>query len=172
MRDRIGLAVAACALLSCASPVPAGCSGEVARLDAAPRRLHLRVLLERDGSEERHEAVVRVRPGRIEAIGLTPMGTQAWRLVHDRDGVEVENRIGRHLGLSPWLAYDAIAHALLAADAAPATRATELERPACGYRARVVALADAPLGPEANGRPPTSPTLTSPTNGPDAPHRP
>jgi len=147
MRDRIGLALAACALLSCATPVPGGCSGEVANLDGAPRRLHVRVLLTRDGRPERHEVVVHVQPGQIEAIGLTPMGTQAWRLRHDHDGVDVENRIGRHLGLSPRLAYDAIAHAGLAAGAGPIAAPVELAREACGYTARIVRIAD-DAGPE------------------------
>lgn len=99
--------------------------------------------------------VVRAAPGRIEAIGLTPMGTQAYRLVHDREGIEVENRVGRHLGLSPRLAYDAVAHAYLAQpDPSQAVPDRTMEIPGCGYAARVVLVSDEPITPAPGAPPP------------------
>ncbi len=136
----------ACALTGCLQPRPE-CSGEVAGLDVGePRRLHVRVLLTRNDRAQRHEVVVSAEPGRIVAIGLTPMGTQAYRLVHDRDGIEVENRVGRHLGLSPRLAYDAIAHGYLVGhDPGQAHARRSSERPGCGYAAQIVLVSDEAL---------------------------
>jgi hypothetical protein len=155
---RVGavLCLLACALTGCLQPRPE-CSGEVASLDVGePRRLHVRVLLTRDDRAQRHEVVVSAEPGRIVAVGLTPLGTQAYRIVHDRGGIEIDNRIGRHLGLSPRLAYDAIAHAYLVPGQRFAPASVSAERPLCGYAARVVLVSDEALrspGPAALPQP-------------------
>lgn len=159
MRDRSGcsalarvgravLALQAAASLSCLHAVPTdACSGAATPLDALrPERLHVRVLLEHDGRSQRHEVVVEARPGRVEATGLTPFGTRAYHLARDRDGITVENRVGSHLSLSPRLAYDAIARAYLTPSGAQAAAETRVERPECGYTARLVLVSRQPLG--------------------------
>jgi hypothetical protein len=95
------------------------CSGAVART-GPPRTLHVRAALRHAGHEVRHEAVVQVEPGRIRVVGLTPMGTQAFALTREDGRLEVDNRVGRHLGQSPELLFDAVAHAYLAGLAAGA----------------------------------------------------
>lgn len=140
---RCALALLAGALLRCLHPAPGPeCSGAGIDLDALrDETLRVRVLLFRDGEAQRHEVVVRTRPGRVEAIGLTPVGTQAFRVSHDRAGIEVENRIGRHLSLSPRLAYDAIARTYLASAAARPGEA-HLARAECGYEARLLLVSE------------------------------
>jgi hypothetical protein len=137
------------------------CTGAFARADA-PRTLHLRVLLEHDGSQRRHEAVVQVEPGRIRVQGLTPMGTRAFTLSHEQGRIELDERVARHLGQRPRLVYDAIAHAFLApppaaageplaaarADAPVVLRepgpppSVRVRNPGCGYDAWLVVLSD------------------------------
>ena len=115
--------------------------------------LHLRLELTRDGRTRRHEVIVQVEPGQVRAIGLTPLGTAAFGLTHDATGVEVENRIGRHLGYQPRRVYDAIVHAYLARtpgpDDPPATAfvtrgpdGLRVENDRCGYSARLVSISD------------------------------
>jgi hypothetical protein len=169
MRDRSALRagprVLVCALACAATAcqhlawLGASCSGGSADLDAAtPRRLHVRVELLRYGQPQRHEVVVRVDPGHIVAVGLTPMGTQAYRVSHDRDGLAVDNRVGRFLDYRPELVYDAIARAYLAgevraadaADGAVVTRTdggARVESSRCGYVARLVVVTDGPVEP-------------------------
>jgi hypothetical protein len=147
----LALAVAP-ALVSCQHLGPTGCSGERADLASPPRRLHLRVELARGEQTSRHELRVQVEPGRITAVGLTPLGTRAYALTHEPDGIRVDNRIGRHLGYDPRRVYDAIAHAYLARAPGPGdppgplvTRGDDEVRVAnerCGYRARLVAISD------------------------------
>jgi hypothetical protein len=145
--------VLAPAIASCQHWGPAGCSGESADLAAAPRRLHLRVELVRGDETTRHELRVRVEPGLITAVGLTPMGTSAYALTHGPDGLRVDNRIGRHLGYAPRRVYDALVHAYLARprrpdDPTPAPRVSRgadgvrVANERCGYRARLVAISD------------------------------
>jgi hypothetical protein len=170
MRDRIGrgtsrralTCVLACAAVGCQhlALLGASCSGDAADLDAsAPRRLHVRVELVRRGQPQRHEVVVRVDPGHIVAVGLTPMGTQAFRLTHDRDGLDVDNRVGRFLDYRPELVYDAIARAFLAGDAGAARAehgarivrepgGVRVESDGCGYVARLVVVTDGPIEPK------------------------
>jgi hypothetical protein len=160
-RNRRCLAWIASTLVSlsgCQHLAPPPCSGERADLDSGPRTLHVRLELIRDGGERRHEVLVSVASGRITAVGLTPLGTAAFALTHDAAGLEVENRIGRHLGYQPRRVYDAIVHAYLARpdraaaagpDAAPVTavvtRADDdirVDNERCGYRARLVTVSD------------------------------
>jgi hypothetical protein len=129
------------------------CSGAVAVAGSA-RRLHLRVLLEHDGAQRRHEVVVQVEPARIQVVGLTPMGTQAFTLTDDAQRFTIDDRVGRHLGMNPRLLYDAIAHAFLAppgAERDPAVRvaresgpptSVRVNNPACEYEAWLVVLSD------------------------------
>ena len=127
-------------------PVEPDQIGEVADPATVPeQRVHVRMLLTRDGRDQRHEVVVETRPGRITAFGLTPMGTLAYRVDHDEHGVEVENRVGRFLGLDAGRAYDAIARGLLLADSA-AARDLSVDGGACGYQARIRVLSDPPPG--------------------------
>jgi hypothetical protein len=166
MRDRVGrrplralVCLLACAASACQhlGALGVSCSGASADLDAAePRRLHVRVELTRRGQPQRHEVVVRVDPGHIVAVGLTPMGTQAFRVSHDRDGLVVDNRIGRYLEYRPELVYDAIARAYLAGDPAQAEHGAHVTREAggarvesdrCGYVARLVVVTDGPIRP-------------------------
>jgi hypothetical protein len=152
----------ACALTACQHLAMLGvsCSGGSADLDVAtPRRLHVRVELVRDDVPQRHEVVVRVDPGHIVAVGLTPMGTQAYRITHDRGGLAVDNRVGRFLDYHPELVYDAIARAYLAGDVnaeqaelgAHVVRETggaRVESGRCGYVARLVVVTDGPIEPK------------------------
>ena len=63
----------------------------MASLDVGePRRLHVRVLLTRDDRAQRHEVVVSAEPGRIVAIGLTPLGTEAYRIEGGKVGAPVK----------------------------------------------------------------------------------
>jgi hypothetical protein len=151
----------ACAISACQQLtwLGASCSGGSADLEAAaPRRLHVKVELTRGGQPQRHEVVVRVDPGHIVAVGLTPMGTQAFRISHDRDGLDVDNRVGRFLDYRPELVYDAIARAYLAGGAGAAraeqgarvTReegSARVESDRCGYVARLVVVTDGPIEP-------------------------
>jgi len=141
------------ALVCCQHLGRAACSGEIADLASAPRLLHVRVELVRDGRERRHEVRVQVEPGRITAVGLTPLGTSAYTLTHDPGGIQVDNRIGRHLGYEPRRVYDAIVHAYLARppqpDDPPSTASVtgsedgvRVANERCGYRARLVAISD------------------------------
>ena len=142
--------------LGCASPFGSACAGGGLALDTLEaRRLHVRVLLVRGDDEERHELVLELRPGRVDAVGLTPMGTEAYRLRHDADGLHVESRVGRFLGLSPKRAYDAVVRSLAGSRLRDAP-SREIDAPDCGYRARVVPLADGPLSeaPPARSAPP------------------
>lgn len=138
---------------------PPSCSGEVADPSTAtPRRLHVRLLLTRQGREQRHEVIVDSEPGRVLAIGLTPMGTVAYRVIHDAEGVQVRNGLGRFLGLDPELAYDAIVRSLAVGVAAPSARvdgdALSLTRDECRYRARLVVISDRPTPPPGAPAPP------------------
>lgn len=143
----------ALALAGCRHLVPPPCSGEAADLAVPGRRdLHVRLALTREGSTRRYEVALQVEPGRVTAIGLTPMGTPAFRVTHDADGVESDNGIGRFLGYAPRRAYDAIANALLARpdpDAPPRSALVttgpdgiRIENPRCGYSARLVVISD------------------------------
>jgi hypothetical protein len=127
------------------------CAGSVA-VAGAPRTLHLRVLLEHDGVRQRHEAVVQVEAERIRVFGLTPMGTRAFTLTDQAERLELDDRVGRRMGLNPRLVYDAIAHAFLAPPSGgddlvvlrepgplPAAR---VRNPGCGYEAWLVVLSD------------------------------
>ncbi len=127
------------------------CSGEVADLGVQEAHIvHVRVELEREGHTRRHEVIVRVAPGQITAVGLTPMGTHAFRVSHDASGIEVENHIGRYLGYAPRLVYDAVARAFLAPGAVASPNA-EVDSESCGYRARLVLVSDQPALPESAG---------------------
>jgi hypothetical protein len=86
------------------------CSGAVAR-DRLPGdfSLHVRARLARGGETQRHEAFVQVSDRAVTMVGLTPLGTQAYTLTLDADGLDLDNRIGRHLGLEPAALFDAIA---------------------------------------------------------------
>jgi hypothetical protein len=132
------------------------CTGAFARADA-PRTLHLRVLLEHDGSQRRHEAVVQVEPGRIRVQGLTPMGTRAFTLSHEQGRIALDERVARHLGQRPRLVYDAIAHAFLAPPPAAADEpAAALSEPVAASDEPVAAArADAPVVLREPGPPPS-----------------
>jgi hypothetical protein len=155
MRLRVLPAFLACAPLvlgACSGPIlyqAPPCSGETGDPSAATaRRLHVRVLLTHEGREQRHELVVDSEPGRIVAIGLTPMGTVAYRVTHDADGVRVENGVGRYMGLDPGLAYDAVVRGLLVEASGSrnvgAGDALSIARDDCHYLARLVVVSDRP----------------------------
>jgi hypothetical protein len=144
-------ALAGCRHLGAAAPY---CSGESARPGAlAPRTLHVRAELARDGDERRHEAVIEVEAERIVLVGLTPLGTRAFVVEAGAHGLAIDEGIGRRLGLSPRLLYDAVARAYLAPpspDAEPEPRAlvsveaggvTRVSNPRCGYEAKLVLVA-------------------------------
>jgi len=139
------LALGACTgpILSQAPP----CSGEIADPSAATfRQLHVRALLTHEGREQRHEVVVDSAPGRITAVGLTPMGTVAYRLSHEPERISVENRVGRALGLDPELAYDAIARGLLVPQGGSAEVDAgghiSITRDECHYHAELIVVSD------------------------------
>jgi hypothetical protein len=147
-----------CALAGCRhlGADDAQCSGEVARVGAlAPRVLHVRAQLNRDGEARRHEAVVQVEPERIVLIGLTPIGTRAFLVEARPEGLRVEEGIGPRLGQSPRLLYDAVAHAYLVSGSPapdePEPRAqvvlegdgaAQVLNPRCGYQAKLVLVPD------------------------------
>jgi hypothetical protein len=146
------------AWLACEGPIlyqAPPCSGETGDPAAmAERRLHVRVLLDHEGREQRHELVVDTEPGRVVAVGLTPMGTLAYRIDHDALGVRIENRMGRFLGLDADLAYDAVVRGLLVGPASPPVAGDpdttaeggglSVTRADCRYTARLVVVSDRP----------------------------
>ena len=152
--SRALLSALAFAFAACQHIGPPPCSGEVADLAAPGRgKLHVRLELTREGSFRRHEVVVQVEPGHISVIGLTPLGTPAFRLSHGDTGIEVENRIGRYLGYKPRRVYDAIVHAFLARRSGPDDPAVSavvtagpdgirVANDRCGYSARLVVISD------------------------------
>lgn len=153
MRWRVLIPYTLLALGACTGPIfyqAPPCSGEIADPSAATfRQLHVRALLTHEGREQRHEVVVDSAPGRITAVGLTPMGTVAYRLSHDPERITVENRIGRALGLDPELAYDAIVHGVLVPQGdAPEPRAVDaggrisITRDECRYHAQLMVVSD------------------------------
>jgi hypothetical protein len=77
------------------------------------------------------------------------MGTLAYRVIHDADGVHIENGVGRYMGLDPALAYDAVVRGLLAdAQGAGDVRAGDalsIARDDCHYVARLVVVSDQPI---------------------------
>lgn len=90
------------------------CSGAVARDRlGGESALHVRALLVREGVTQRHEAFVEISDEGITVVGLTPLGTQAYSLSLDEDGLKLDTGVGRHLGLDPRVAFDAIARAFL-----------------------------------------------------------
>ena len=159
MRKAWQLALVCAAATSCQHLLGSGesCSGAVART-GAPRTLHVRAQLRHAGHEVRHEAVVQVEPLRIRVVGLTPMGTQAFALTLQEGRLEVDNRVGRYLGQSPALLFDAIAHAYLAGpdgDASTAAQgdaivsyepgpppAARVRSAACDYEAWIAVVSD------------------------------
>ena len=156
MRPGVLLLCAPLAWLACEGPIgyrPPKCSGQALDLaSVGARSLHVRVLVDREGQAQRHELVLDARPGRVVAIGLTPMGSVAYRITHDGEGVQVENRMGRFLGLDAERAYDAVVHGLLT-DAPPAGDASlqvatdadgsvSVARADCRYTARLVPISD------------------------------
>lgn len=106
------LAAAGCQHLGAGSEV---CAGAVAR-DRLPGEysLHVRARLVRGDETQRHEAIVEVSDSVVTLVGLTPLGTQAYSLTLDDAGSDLDNRIGRHLGLDPRALLDAIARAWIA----------------------------------------------------------
>ena len=150
---RVLLSLLSLTFVACQHFGPAACSGQVADLASEPRELHVRLELTRMGTTHRHEVVVRVEPGHITAIGLTPLRTPAFQLSQDGSGLSVENRIGRYLGYKPERVYDAIAHAFLARPPGPddppvsavVTSGADgvlVVNDRCGYSARLVVIAD------------------------------
>jgi hypothetical protein len=107
------------------------CSGAGAR-DRLPGEfsLHVRARIMDGGEAQRHEAWVQVSKRRVTLVGLTPLGTQAYTLVLDGESSDLDNRIGRHLGLDPRLLLDAVARAWIA----PRGRVGETALPRSGER--------------------------------------
>ncbi|MGH0033312.1 MAG: DUF3261 domain-containing protein [Myxococcota bacterium] len=157
--SRVALFAAWLALGGCAGfPYRAPpCTGEVVAVgDVPPGQTHLRVELTHDGRVQRHELVVVARAESVDVVGLTPLGTVAYRLSQDAGGTEVENRVGRMIGLDARLAWDAVAHGVLATGTSvPGVRvardgdAVRVENDVCDYRAVVVTIGapDAPPPP-------------------------
>ena len=86
------------------------CNGRiVADRLSAEFSLHVRAALEHGGRTQRHEALVQVSPESVTLLGLTPLGTQAYRLTLDASGQDLDDFIGRRLGLDPRLLLDAVA---------------------------------------------------------------
>ena len=118
---------------------PDHCSGDVAALGDRTGTLHVRAELSplsQGGQGQRHEAVVQIRPEAISLVGLTPMGTQAFELTRNADGLTLENRVGRFLGMTPRLLYDAVARGYLASGAPGAGGERLLETWHAGRRER------------------------------------
>jgi PAS domain-containing protein len=122
------------AALLCAALLPSGCQhlgplfglerehceGQVVR--AGPyeaRRLHVRAELLHKGESRRYEAVLELGPEGAALVGLTPFGTRAFVVRPREGGLQVDNRVGRYLGQSPPLLFDAVVRAWLAPEPGP-----------------------------------------------------
>lgn len=166
---RRSLLCSALTALGCTGPIgwiPPDCTGGILEpADLVPRQLLLRVLLTHRGVEQRHQVAIDASPGRVVGVGLTPIGTVAYRLRHDAEGLEIENRVGGFLGLDAKRAYDAIVRGLLVVPApaeegfareVPGDHEVRVVREVCRYEASLRVVSDSldPSGPTPLSDPP------------------